>query len=1114
MARVVNSICTINVNGIYSETKKAMLKDFAKFNEIDILLLQEVVFTDFSFMFGYQSIVNLDENNRGTAILLKEGFEIQNVIKLCSGRGIACDVNGITLINVYAPSGNSNRQARNNFFTEELAMLCVSAKEHLILAGDFNCVLNRSDSQGTPNINMHLKQITEKLKIKDVWEKLKKSIEFTYVRNGSKSRIDRIYATEEILKKVTNIGIDLAPFSDHNAVTMKLVLSQQPILRGRTYWKMNRDLLIIEEVKCKFEKQWSAWKRNIPSYNDVAEWWEICAKKKIRSFFKYESFKKWRNEERKINMFFNCLNEYYHKEQLSVEDYQSIKYFKAAITTEYRKRLETKRNRFRGRTILEDEKMSMYHVMEERKRRENLHIASIEINENITLKEKDDILREVRNYYQGMFDGKNLSASAEENLENCNDSVSKLNDDDNELFEKEVTEEEIKMAIFSGARNKSPGSDGIPNEFYITFWNIIKKEFVEMIKAVLSRGFLTRSQYHGITVLVKKVNNAKNIKQFRPITLLNNDYKIIARMLANRMRPFLHKIIHPAQTAAVPGRSMITNVITIRDLLACKKVNRETGCLVAIDFKNAFDKVDHKYLFNQLIKMGFCEAGVKMIKTLYLRATTQVQVNGYYTQNIIVRNSIRQGCPLSVILYCITVNALIASLAKKLVIANDERDITTVTAYADDLSFFVENREQFIEARRIINQYCLQSGAEVNFKKSKYFNFGRQIDLKEYGLNCVNKIKILGIWFGNECNKMGEENYLPIVNSMTGIIRYSRVRNLNIQQRVWYIHTYLLSKLWYVAQVIMIPNKYVAKVNKLIGGYLWEGAIFRVPLPVLKLAKKQGGLGLCDVGKKCSGLLVKQTLNVCQSKNSFTRLWMQYWLEEVGGQNPPHMVSIPGNLQYVKCIITICMYNEELHESIVQYGFSDIDITSLKVFSKLNQLSIVKIRVEEKNKNVIWKNVWENLNNESLTSQVFSSWYKIVHDIVPVNQRLNKINLEQTSICKLCNGEDTLLHRLTSCNKVIGYWKYVRKKIAAILRTRDYNIKSGVLIYPDFKFPFKQRNNSLCWIIGNYCNFIFDINGHQEPSLNDYFQCEYYRINLQQRKRLFAKYLDVILEDD
>lgn len=140
-----------------------------------------------------------------------------------------------------------------------------------------------------------------------------------------------------------------------------------------------------------------------------------------------------------------------------------------------------------------------------------------------------------------------------------------------ESCEGPLTEEELSIAVVRLKCGKSPGMDGIPIDFYRTFWNIPAKDFVEMARVVLREETPSDSQQTG--VLLYKQGNRANLSNWRPISLLNTDYKLTAKRLCNRLKHVLSSVIHGSQSCSILGRSISDILTLVRDAIhLCEKM--------------------------------------------------------------------------------------------------------------------------------------------------------------------------------------------------------------------------------------------------------------------------------------------------------------------------------------------------------------------------------------------------------------------------------------------------------------------------------------------------------------------------------------------------------------
>ena len=164
-------------------------------------------------------------------------------------------------------------------------------------------------------------------------------------------------------------------------------------------------------------------------------------------------------------------------------------------------------------------------------------------------------------------------------------------------------------------------------------------------------------------LIFKKRGDVKNLKNWRPISLLNVDYKIIFKAITLRLSKVLEHIIHPDQTCSVPGRSIFSNVTLLRDVLDYIQRTDESAILISLDQEKAFDRVNRSFLLKLLQVYGFGPDFCRWISTFYNGAFMQIILNGWLTDVISLERGVRQGDPLSPLLYVLCVEVL-ASLIR------------------------------------------------------------------------------------------------------------------------------------------------------------------------------------------------------------------------------------------------------------------------------------------------------------------------------------------------------------------------------------------------------------------------------------------------------------------
>ncbi|CAN1818577.1 Transposon TX1 uncharacterized 149 kDa protein [Linum perenne] len=331
--------------------------------------------------------------------------------------------------------------------------------------------------------------------------------------------------------------------------------------------------------------------------------------------------------------------------------------------------------------------------------------------------------------------------------------------------------------------DKAPGPDGFNPGFYQKMWDTIGAEVVAACKRWLAAGALPISIQQTTIVLLPKIANPTNMKELRPISLCNVLYRLIAKVLANRLRKVMPGIIGEEQSAFIKGRNIIDNVLVAFESLHAMKLKQKTKeefAALKLDISKAFDRVEWRYMRSMLQTLGFPNQWVDWMMMCISSVEYRVSINNTLGEAFRPERGLRQGCPLSPFLFLICVEGLSLLLRKEVrcgrlkgvrVSASVPR--VSHLLFADDslLLFRVGIREART-IRKVLDTYASASGQLVNYEKSG-IHFTRDTDLKlREGVSAI-----LGVTGGLDNGK-----YLGLP-SMVG---RKKKENLNyLKERIW-----------------------------------------------------------------------------------------------------------------------------------------------------------------------------------------------------------------------------------------------------------------------------------------------------------------------------------------
>lgn len=194
---------------------------------------------------------------------------------------------------------------------------------------------------------------------------------------------------------------------------------------------------------------------------------------------------------------------------------------------------------------------------------------------------------------------------------------------------KPVTDEEIKEVLFKMPNDKSPGPDGFTAEFFKASWSVISKDFTTTVHSFFSKGFLPKGLNTTILALIPKKDDAMEMRDYRPISCCNVLYKVISKIIANRLKGTLPSCISYNQSAFIKDRLLVENLLLATEIVKdYHKDEISPRCAMKIDVAKAFDSVHWPFLLNTLRALNMPEQFIHWIELCVCTPSFSVQVNG------------------------------------------------------------------------------------------------------------------------------------------------------------------------------------------------------------------------------------------------------------------------------------------------------------------------------------------------------------------------------------------------------------------------------------------------------------------------------------------------------
>ena len=333
-------------------------------------------------------------------------------------------------------------------------------------------------------------------------------------------------------------------------------------------------------------------------------------------------------------------------------------------------------------------------------------------------------------YFNNMF-----STGSCNRIEECLDAVQpKVSIEMQQTLSSEFSADEIKAALFQMGPTKAPGPDGINAIFYQKFWHISGDNVVSAVLELFNTSYMILDLNRTYIVLIQKIKNPVKVSDYRPISLCNVIYKIIAKVLANRLKQILPQIISPTQNAFVPGRLITDNVLVAYEALHTMHGRRKgkiETLAMKLDISKAYDKVEWDFLKRIMLKLGFPDVWVDRVMSYVISPSFSILINGKPYGTIHPTRGIWQGDPLSPYLFLLCAEGFTSLLQT----AELERTIHGVSIcrrapcishllFADDSLLFCQAIEKETKVvMEILKLYAKASGQCINMDKSSvYFN--------------------------------------------------------------------------------------------------------------------------------------------------------------------------------------------------------------------------------------------------------------------------------------------------------------------------------------------------------------------------------------------------------
>lgn len=417
-----------------------------------------------------------------------------------------------------------------------------------------------------------------------------------------------------------------------------------------------------------------------------------------------------------------------------------------------------------------------------------------------------------------------------------------------ESCDKPLTLQEIISAIDQLKPNKSPGTDGITSEFYKAFSKQLAPFLLHLFIECIGNESLPPTLTQGLITLIPKPNkDLLLIDNWRPICLLNNDYKIFATILAKRIKSVLDHVIDETQSGFMRNRHISNNIRLVLDLIDYSDFCYDESFILFLDFYKAFDTLEHNFIFSALEKFGYGSYFRRAIKTMYTDGNCSIRLQAGTSPRFSLKRGVRQGCPISPYLFLLCSQLLTDSIKlsplKGISIADKE---IIISQLADDTTLFLKDSSQIPLSIDLIKTFSDASGLCLNIKKCELLALKLCVSPSICNIPVKETITYLGIVITKDREARCNLNFDPIIDKTRKKLNQWLQRDLSLRGRTLLTKAEGISRLTYAALSLHVNQKVLKKIDKMLFNFVWRNKNHYIKKSVIMNPYDKGGLNFLD----------------------------------------------------------------------------------------------------------------------------------------------------------------------------------------------------------------------------------------------------------------------------
>ncbi|KAJ3685147.1 hypothetical protein LUZ61_014311 [Rhynchospora tenuis] len=557
--------------------------------------------------------------------------------------------------------------------------------------------------------------------------------------------------------------------------------------------------------------------------------------------------------------------------------------------------------------VLGDRNTSFFHATVASRRRRNSITSLLGPNSQV-ITDPALIRKAFVEHYKGIFSTNNSAASHVFDTEFIA-GLPEVSYVERQMLAAQPSDEEITKIVFAIHPDRASGPDGLNGKIVQHYWALFKPYIIQTVRLFFETGQLDPALARSNVVLIPKIDDPKEVTDYRPVSVCNFIYKVISKLLSARMRVIMSKLVGSNQCAFVPGRIISDNILLLREIMhsfASSAFPKQAFCFKC-DLSKAFDRMEWHFVVRVLQLYGFPPAFISWVMGCVTSASFAILFNGSTDGFITPTRGLRQGCALSPYLFILCMDILnrmfefkmSKGLLSGLSISRGAPAISSIL-YADDLLICgMANTREVQEVKNILQVFCELSGQSIGVDKSRiWFSKRTGPDIRAYCMNIFQACEGENshTYLGVPILATQAKHFDYLVDKVMAKLHPWKARMLSQAAKVVLIKSVIEPLLLYSMGAGWIPQSILQKINAKIRAFFWNtgetNKMRMVAWETITKPKRCGGLGLRDTRVLNQAAVLRVLWKIASNEFGET-LWVRVLSAKYLSRAPLWLATVP-----------------------------------------------------------------------------------------------------------------------------------------------------------------------------------------------------------------------------